>query len=71
MKTGKTCNHCGGIEFFKATVYAGGLTGSMLPVGLLHGPKYDNVICGECGHTEWFVSQPQLHLVREKLERAI
>ena len=68
MSKVKACAQCGGTDFFKTKVNAGGAGGSMLPIGLLHGPYYDNVICGQCGHTEWFVSKEHLALVREKLE---
>jgi predicted nucleic-acid-binding Zn-ribbon protein len=67
MSKRKPCTVCGESEFFGATVQAGGTPGSLLPVGLLHGPRYENVICGSCGHTEWFVSKEHLNLVREKL----
>ena len=68
MSKPEPCAHCGGNEFFGATVDAGGSAGSVLPVGSLHGPRYENVICGQCGHTEWFVSKEHLTLVREKLK---
>ena len=68
MNLQKLCRVCGKSEFFTATVQAGGLAGSLLPIGLLSGPKYENVICGSCGHTEWFVSKEHLSLVREKLQ---
>ena len=65
----KPCERCGGTEFYKAVVYAGGVTGSLLPIGLLHGPRYDNIICGKCGHIEWFVSAEHLSHLRDSLER--
>ena len=64
-----TCSHCGGTEHYRAQVYAGGEKGGSLPAGALHGPRYDNIICGSCGLTQWFVAAEHLHLVREKLER--
>lgn len=69
MSDRKPCAHCGATEFYQATVTAGGLAGSLLPVGLMHGPRFENIICGQCGHTEWFVSPEHLALVREKLPR--
>lgn len=69
MQTRQPCRHCGGLEFFSFTVQAGGSTGSLLPVGALHGPSYDNIVCGQCGHTEWFVSKDDLVLVKEKFRR--
>jgi predicted nucleic-acid-binding Zn-ribbon protein len=68
VKTAQPCRHCGGAEFYTAVVDAGGDAFSLLPVGILHGPRYENTICGQCGHTEWFVSKEQLYLVREKLK---
>jgi len=67
MKPSQSCRHCGGTVFYTAKVHAGGTAGSLLPIGALHGPAYENVICGQCGHTEWFVSKEHLALVREKL----
>jgi predicted nucleic-acid-binding Zn-ribbon protein len=67
MRTHQPCRHCGSTSFYTASVQAGGSGGSLLPVGALHGPRYENVICGQCGHTEWFVSKEHLALVREKL----
>lgn len=69
MDTTKTCQHCGGTEHYKATVFATGEKGGTLPIGALHGPRYENIICGQCGLTQWFVAQEHLPLVREKLER--
>jgi len=67
MRTCQPCRHCGGTNFYTAKVQAGGSSGSLLPVGALHGPAFDNVICGQCGHTEWFVAKEHLPLVKEKL----
>jgi ribosomal protein S27AE len=64
-----SCSYCGGTEFFRSRVVAGGTSGSLLAVGALHGPFYENRVCGKCGHTAWFVSPEHLPLVREKLER--
>ena len=69
MPTPQACRHCGSQDLFSFTVQAGGSAGSLLPVGALHGPKYENRVCGECGYTEWFVAKEQLHLVREKFAR--
>ena len=69
MSAKKVCANCGGTEHYKATVFAGGEKGSLLPVGALHGPHYENIICGACGLTQWFVSQESLYIVRDKLER--
>ena len=66
MRPNGPCKHCSGVTFYKAIVQAGGSAGSLLPVGALRGPTYENVICGQCGHTEWFVSREHLALVREK-----
>lgn len=63
-----TCPHCTSTNLFSASVQADGSAGSLLPVGALHGARYDNVVCGNCGYTQWFVSQQHLHLVREKLK---
>lgn len=69
MSAGKVCSNCGGQEHYMATVNASGEQGGTLPVGVFHGPRYENIICGGCGLTQWFVSKDHLHLVREKLER--
>lgn len=66
MNTSLPCRFCGGTHFFKAIAQGEAL----LPLGFLHSPKFENLICGDCGHTEWFVSQQHLHLVREKLRPA-
>jgi len=68
MNPNAACGHCGGKEHYKAVVYATGEKGGTLPVGALHGPRYENLICGTCGLTRWFVSAEHLHLVRERLE---
>lgn len=68
MKTNQVCRYCEGTSFYTATVRADGSSGSLLPVGILRDPTYTNVICGQCGHTEWFVSKEHLPLVREKLD---
>ncbi|MGM9482204.1 hypothetical protein ACS5PN_13530 [Roseateles sp. NT4] len=70
MPSLQPCRHCGGQDLFSFTVQAGGTTGSLLPVGALHGPKYENRVCGDCGYTEWFVAKEHLQLVREKFARA-
>lgn len=67
MRKHQPCRHCGGTDFYTAKVQAGGSSGSLLPVGALHGPAFDNVICGQCGHTEWFVAKEHLPLVRANL----
>lgn len=68
MKHGNSCSHCSSTDLFSATVYGGGAQGTLLPVGLWHGPRYENIICGSCGYTQWFVSKEHLLLVREKLK---
>ncbi|SFV00331.1 zinc ribbon domain-containing protein [Pseudoduganella namucuonensis] len=62
----KPCRNCGNSEFFTKEVSADGA--AMLPIGALHGPKYQIVVCGSCGLTEWFVPSRFLPLVREKLD---
>jgi hypothetical protein len=42
--------------------------GNLLPLGYLHEAIYDNIICGTCGHTEWFVSKDSLYRVKEKFK---
>ncbi len=69
MFESKPCNQCGATDFYSVQVNAGGASGSILPVGLLHGPRYENRIYGQCGLTEWFVSREHLSLVREKLQK--
>ena len=69
MKSTQACQHCGALDFFTFTVQAGGLPGSLLPVGLLHGPSYENIVCGQCGHVEWFVSKEHIPQVRAKFAR--
>lgn len=69
MKQSKPCIHCESTDFHVVPVNAGGDQGSLLPVGMLHGPRYENRICGQCGHTEWFVSKEHLSLVREKMPK--
>lgn len=58
----KTCRHCGNSDHYSKEVTAGE---GMLPIGALHGPKYQIVVCGACGLTEWFVPARFLHLVKE------
>jgi len=66
----KTCPHCQSTELFTATVQGEGLPGSLLPLGALHGPRYENLICARCGLTQWFVSPEHLHLIGQKLKPA-
>jgi hypothetical protein len=40
----------------------------LLPIGVLHGPKYQICICGSCGLTEWFVPKRFLPLVKEHFD---
>jgi len=61
------CKNCHSEDLYEAEVNGGGAAGSMLPLGALHGPRYEIVICGVCGHTDWFVSKEHLHLVKDKL----
>lgn len=68
MSTTKVCGNGGGTEHYRATVFASGEKGGTLPIGALHAPRYENIICGNCGLTQWFVSREHLPLVCEKLE---
>lgn len=70
MNSHQPCRFCNGTNFFSAKVQAGGSAGSLLPVGALHGPSFENVICGTCGHTEWFVAKENLPLVKNVLPAA-
>ena len=64
----KVCRNCGSSNLHKAVVSAGGGTSpSLLPVSSLHGAKFENVICSDCGLTEWFVSAEHRYLVKDKL----
>jgi predicted nucleic-acid-binding Zn-ribbon protein len=69
MKQPQLCVKCGSEELYTATIYAGGGHGSLLPVGTLHGPKYENIVCSDCGFTEWYAQKADLYLVKEKLKR--
>lgn len=60
------CRYCTGTHYFTAMAQGEGL----LPLGFLHSPKFETLICGDCGHTEWFVSKRHLPLVAEKLKPA-
>ena len=61
------CTNCQSEDLYETEVSGGGTAGSLLPLGALHGPRYEIVICGGCGHTSWFVSNEHLHLVTDKL----
>ncbi len=67
MNNMKACSNCGGTDHYLVNVNASGESGGNLPVGALHGPRYENIICGTCGLTQWFVAKEHLYLVREKL----
>jgi predicted nucleic-acid-binding Zn-ribbon protein len=70
MAEGKSCSKCASTELLTATVFGNGEPGSLLPLGMLHGPKYENQICAACGYTEWYVAKDSLYLVRDKLNKA-
>jgi predicted nucleic-acid-binding Zn-ribbon protein len=65
------CTNCQSEDLYETDVSGGGTTGSLLPLGAFHGPRYRIVVCGECGHTRWFVSKEHLHLVKEKLSPVV
>jgi predicted nucleic-acid-binding Zn-ribbon protein len=71
MATKKSCGKCGSAELLMTTVYGNGEAGSLLPLGMLHGPKYENQICSDCGYTEWYVASGSLYLVKEKMNKPI
>ena len=62
-----TCRHCGKSEFYSSEVSPGD-GAALLPLGVLHGPKYRITVCGSCGLTEWFVPSRFLPLVKEQFE---
>jgi predicted nucleic-acid-binding Zn-ribbon protein len=62
------CRHCGGSEHYAKEIVAGEFA-TLLPIGVLHGPKYQIVVCGGCGLTEWFVPGRFLSQVKEKFDR--
>lgn len=66
--TATSCRSCHSTQLHVTEVVAGGSSGSLLPVGMLQGPRYRNIICGACGLTEWYVHPDWLYLVREKLQ---
>ena len=64
-----TCRNCGSSELFTASVPAGGgLSPSLLPVGALHGARFENIVCADCGLTEWYVAAEHRQLVKDKLQ---
>lgn len=66
----KACRGCGSADLHKAVVPAGGGSSpSLLPVGALHGAKFENVVCAACGLTEWYVAAEHRYLIKEKLPR--
>jgi predicted nucleic-acid-binding Zn-ribbon protein len=70
MLTTKSCSKCASTELLMTTVLGSGESGSLLPLGLLHGPKYENQICASCGYTEWYVAKDSLYLVKDKLNKS-
>jgi predicted nucleic-acid-binding Zn-ribbon protein len=66
----KSCGKCGSTALLMTTVNGSGEAGSLLPLGLLHGPKYENLICSDCGYTEWYVASGNLYLVKEKINKS-
>jgi predicted nucleic-acid-binding Zn-ribbon protein len=69
MNTKASCFKCGGSEIFTAVVQGSGHGGSILPLGMLNGPKYENKICSGCGYTEWYVEKDSLYLISDKLKK--
>ncbi len=64
-----TCRNCGSSALFTASVSAGGgSSNSLLPVGAMHGARFENIVCADCGLTEWYVAPEHRQLVREKLQ---
>lgn len=61
----KSCRNCGSSEHYSKEVTAGE---GALPVGALHGPKYQIIVCGSCGLTDWFVPSRFLPLVKERFD---
>lgn len=63
-----TCRICGGTEHYSEVVHArGGYGPDLLPIGgFFSSPKFRIVVCGGCGHIEWFVTEKDLAKVREK-----
>jgi predicted nucleic-acid-binding Zn-ribbon protein len=69
MTQPKTCRSCGSSELFTASVSAGGGSStSLLPVGAMHGARFENIVCADCGLTEWYVAAEHRHLVKDKLQ---
>ena len=68
MSETKPCPNCSSRNLYRVVVNAIGMKGGILPIGILHGPRYENVICGDCGLTQWFVAKGQLYLLKEHLE---
>ena len=64
----KACPNCSGTSLYQVTVNATGLKGGILPLGVLRGPKFENIVCADCGLTQWFVAREHLGLVKEQLE---
>lgn len=70
LNSGIACVICGASELHTAEVSAGGgLTPSLLPIGVLHSPRFRLKICVSCGHTRWFVPSDLLPKVREQLAK--
>ena len=67
MKKPVVCPNCSSSSLYQVTVNATGLKGGLLPIGLLNGPRYENIVCGDCGLTQWFVAKDQIHLVKSHL----
>ena len=67
----KQCLHCGSRQLFTRRVDAGGGYGPNLLQGLggfLRFPKFDVVMCGDCGRCEFFADEEATE--RAALERA-
>ena len=66
----KACTNCSANEFYTAEINGGGgLSPDLLPVGFFHGSRYQIVVCGDCGHTRWFVPKEFLRLVKDKFAK--
>lgn len=63
-----TCRVCGGTEHYSEVVNARGGNGpDLLPIGgIFSSPKFRIVVCGGCGHIEWFVMEKHLEKVRTR-----
>ena len=63
----KPCRNCGSSEQYAKEVTAGD-SAALLPIGALHGPKFQIIVCGSCGLTEWFVPNRFLPLAKEQFD---